>query len=107
MNWNGSGQPTFVVRISGGRAFNPTNWAMTLAPYFNLTVEPAVGTWENKVELGVTFTLQGDNHELDALLDLIARVDPDIRWVHVERHTPRTAYVDLDERRTANDMASA
>lgn len=98
---DGTTQPTWVVRISGGRLW-PEAWGRKLAELgYNLTITETIGTWEGKTECGVTFTHQAD--DVADLLATIARYDDDVRWVHVERHDPSTFYVDLGWLRIAQE----
>ena len=104
----GVDQDTWTLRFSG-QGLDGKSMAMSVAESFRLIgvihgadVSEGFGVWDGSVEPSVTVTTQASQGIVEALLEELALVfRQDIRFVHVERSTPSTQYVDLNHHRVA------
>jgi hypothetical protein len=94
------GAPTYVIRVSWD-SMMPLRRAVvdalgTLGQ--GADIQEGVGIWGGQAEPSVTIEIQATDDVLADVLDRLATIEK-LQWVHIEKHTVPTAYVNLDERR--------
>lgn len=107
----GVDHPTWVIRLSvPDRRLDDVGYPdpmMTVMGFVGryyddgFDVSQGRGSWHGEVETSFTITVQTDEAGLTRVLaglDRLADAQPRrlIRWLHVERHEPKTYYVDLE-----------